>query len=241
MKTCRSFALAFIGLFCAVTISGQTADEIIGKYVQAIGGKDVLNNITSVYYESTFDAMGTQGPVKMTTLNGKGMKQEVDIMGSLMITCYTDKGGWSTNPMAGGTTPEDMTEAQYNAGKDQIVIGAPFVNFAESGYKAELSGTEAVGDINAYKIKLTAPDSTTSLYFFDPNTFYLVKSVQESEMQGQIVETIMIFSDYKQTEGYAMPYKMDMDMGGGQFTVIMTVNKVELNVPVNDSIFIKPQ
>lgn len=241
MKTCRSFALAFIALFCAVTVSAQTADEIIGKYIQAIGGKDFINKITSVYYESTYEAMGTMGPVKMTTLNGKGMKQEVDIMGSPMITCYTDKGGWSTNPMAGITTPEDMTEAQYKAGKDQIVIEAPFINYAENGSKVELLGNELVGDVNAYKIKLTTRDSTTSLFFFDPNTYYLVKSVQESDMQGQMIENIMTYSDYKITDGYAMPYKMNMDMGGGQFTMTLTVDTVKLNVPVNDSIFIKPQ
>jgi hypothetical protein len=241
MKTYRSIALAFIALFCAVTVSAQTADEIIGKYVQAIGGKDVLNKITSVYSESTMDVMGMQIAIKSTTLNGKGMKQEMDMMGSPMITCFTDKGGWSTNPMSGSTTPEDMPEAQYNSGKDQIVIGAPFVNYAESGYKAELVGNEAVGDVNAFKIKLIAPDGKSSMYYFDPNTFYLIKAVQEADMQGQMVENIIIFSDYRLADGYAMPYKMDMDMAGGQFTMAMTVTKVELNVPVDETIFTKPQ
>ncbi len=113
MKTYKSFALALIALFCAVAVSAQTADEIIGKYVQAIGGKDTLNKITSIYTESIMDVMGTQAAVKTTTLNGKGMKQEIDIMGSLMTTCYSDKGGWSINPMTGATLPEDMPEAQY--------------------------------------------------------------------------------------------------------------------------------
>jgi hypothetical protein len=241
MKTYRSIALAFIALFCAVTVSAQTADEIIGKYVQAIGGKDVLNKITSVYSESTMDVMGIQAVVKNTTLNGKGTKQEIDIMGSLMITCYTDKGGWSINPMTGATTAEDMPEAQYNSGKDQIVIGAPFVNFAESGYKAELLGSEAIDSVNVYKINVTSPDSISSLYYFDSNTYYLIKSVQEADMQGQMVENIIFFSDYRLTDGYAMPYKMDMDMAGGQFTMSMTVTKVELNVPVDETIFTKLQ
>ena len=240
MKTYRSFAIAFFALICSVAASAQTADEIISKYVQAIGGKELLTKITSVYTESTIDVMGTQGPVKSTTLNGKGMKQEIDVMGSLMVTCYTEKGGWSINPMTGATSPEDMPEAQYNSGKDQITVGAPFINYTEKGYKAELVGNEAVGSVNAYKIKLTAADSTSSTYYFDPTTFYLVKSVQMMEMQGQMIDNEITYSDYKQTEGYAVPYKMEMNIGGGQFQMAMAVTKVELNKPVDETIFSKP-
>jgi hypothetical protein len=241
MKTYRSFALAFLALFCAFTVSAQTADEIISKYIDAIGGRDVISKITSVYSESTMDIMGMEVPVKSTTLNGKGDKQEMNIMGSLMVTCYNDNGGWSINPFTGIGTPEDMPEAQYNSGKDQIYIGAPFYNYADRGYKAELLGTEAVGSVDAYKINLTSPENVTALHFFDPETFYLIKSVQQADMQGQTVDNVISYSDYRKTEGYAIPFKMEMDMGGGQFIMSLKVDTVIFNKPVSDSIFVKPQ
>lgn len=241
MKTYKSLALAFIALFCAVTVSAQTADEIINKYIQTVGGKDLLTKITSVYTESTIDVMGNQGNVKSTTLNGKGMKQETEVMGTTMATCYTDKGGWSINPMTGSTSAEVMPDAQYKAGKDQITIGAPFINYAMNGYKIELVGNEQVGTVNAYKVKFTSPDSISSVYYFDPATNYMIKSVQQSEMQGQKTNIAITYSDFRQVEGYAIPYKMDMDIADGQFTMGMQVTKVELNKPVNDSIFTKPQ
>ena len=241
MKTFRSFVFAFAVLFCTVTVSSQTADEIINKYIQAVGGTDLLTKITSVYTESTMDVMGMQGTIKTTTLNGKGMKQVMDISGSLISTCYTDKGGWSINPMAGGTSAVDMPEGQYNSGKEQIIVGAPFINYAEKGYKAELIGTEAVGNINAYKINMTSPENISSLYYFDPNTSYLIKSVQEIEMEGQMIDNVINYSDYRQTDGYLAPYKMEMVIAGGQFTMSMTVTKVELNKPVDEAIFARPQ
>jgi hypothetical protein len=87
MKTLKSFAIAFTAIFCTVTVSAQTADEIISKYVEAVGGKDLLTKITSVYTESTMDIMGMQGNVKTTTLNGKGMRQDMDISGTTITTC----------------------------------------------------------------------------------------------------------------------------------------------------------
>jgi hypothetical protein len=241
MEANKSIALAVMVMFLAVAASAQNADEIIGKYVQAIGGKDVLDKITSVYTESTMEVMGMQINGKTTVLNGKGMKQEMEVMGSTIITCITDKAGWSINPMSGGTDPVDMPEAQYNQGKDQIVVGAPFINYAVKGSKAELLGTDTIAKTSTFKIKLTAPDSTSALYYFDSNTFYLVKSVQQTESQGQMVESIITYSDYKPTNGYAMPYKMDMDMNSGQFTMAISVTKVELNKPVDETIFSKPK
>lgn len=241
MKTIRTFVLAFIAIFLTINASAQTADEIISKYIQAIGGKDLLTKITSVYTESSLDVMGMEGNVKTTTLNGKGMRQDMDISGSVITTCYNDKGGWSVNPMTGGTSPEAMPESQYNSGKDQIVVGAPFINYAEKGYKAELVGNEAVGTVNAYKIKLTTPDSTSTFYFFDPGTSYMVKTIQQMDMQGQMTDNEITYSDYRQVEGYAAPYKMDMNIAGGQFQMAMTVSKVELNKPVDETIFTKPQ
>ncbi len=241
MKTYRSFALTFIALFCAVTVTAQTADEIIGKYIQALGGKDLLNKITSVYTESTMDIMGTQGTLKSTQLNGKGIKQEMDIMGSIITTCFTDKGGWSINPMTGATSPEVMPETQYNSGKDQLGVGAPFINYAEKGIKVELMGTEPVGGVNAFKIKMTNPENISALYYFDPNTFYLIRQVQQTEMQGETIDNVMTLSDYRTTEGYLMPYKVEMVMAGGQFSMTMAVTKVELNKPVDEAFFAMPK
>jgi hypothetical protein len=241
MKTFKSFAIICISLFFCSIASSQTADEIIGKYIQAIGGKDLLTKITSVYTESTYDVMGMQGVVKSTTLNGKGTRQDMDMMGSTMTTCYSDKGGWSINPMTGGTAPVAMPESQYNSGKDQIVVGAPFIDYTERGYKAEMMGTEAVGSVNAFKIKMTSPENNTSVYFFDPGTFLLIKAVQSTEMQGQMTENEISFSDYRETEGYLSPYKIDLNIAGGQFQMAMTITKVELNKPVDETIFSQPQ
>lgn len=240
MKTCKKTFFTIIALISAFTVSAQTADDIINKYLEASGGKDFLGKLTTVYYEGTMDVMGMQGIIKNTTLNGKGMRQDVDMMGSIMTTCYNDKGGWTINPFMGSTTAEDMPEAQYSAGKDNIFIAAPFIRYEELGYKAELEGTETAGGVDAFKIKMTSPLNTTNTYYFHPENYQMIKSVEVSDMQGQMVENIMNFSDYRTTDGYLMPFKIDMDMAGGQMLMTLTISKVELNVQVNDSIFLKP-
>jgi hypothetical protein len=143
--------------------------------------------------------------------------------------------------MMGSTTAEAMPEAQYNAGKDQIFVGGQFINWAEKGYKAELIGTDTIEKVNAFKIRLTLPDNTSSVYYFDPATSYLIRTVQEAEMQGQMMENIISYSDYKPTDGYFLPNKLELNMANGQFIMDMTVTKVQLNIPVDETIFVQPQ
>jgi hypothetical protein len=241
MKTFRLIALSILAFSLAGNLLSQTANEIISKYIQVIGGKDRISKITSVYTESTMEALGAQGIIKSTTLNGKGMRTDIEIAGFKIISCYTDKEGWSINTMIGNSSAEIMPPAQYNLGKDQIIIGGPFINYAEKGYKVELLGIDTVANVNSYKIKFTSPDSILSDYFFDTKTFYLVQAVSQSVVQGQIVESITNYSDFRQTDGYTIPYKMELDLARGQYVNEMTVTKVELNKPVDELIFKKPE
>lgn len=239
MKNHKTILLTVLLVICGAYASAQTADEIIAKYVQVIGGKDLLGKITSIYTESKMDIMGNESTQKVTVLNGKGYKSELEIMGSKIVTCITDNGGWSINPMAGSSDPTTLPDEQYKAAKEQIVVGSPFVNYAEKGYKTELLENEMIGTVNAVKVKLTSPDNIATTYSFDPATGYLLKTVQQSEMQGQMVETTINFSDYRPTDGYTIPYKVNVNIGG-MFDMASTVTKVELNGAVDPAIFAKP-
>lgn len=236
MKHMKKLSLFVILAFAGTVLTAQSVDQVITKYLDAIGGKSTINNIKSMYVEMTMDIMGMQGTSKTTTLNGKGVMQEMDMMGSTIVNCITDEGGWTINPMMGGTAPQDMTEAQYNASKDQIHVGAPFIFYADKGYKAELAGDATVGSAGAHKITITSPDNITRDYFFDKDTGYLIRVIEPGDM-GQ---TITTFSDYRKDDGYATAHKIDID-AGGQVQIVANVTKVELNNPVDESIFNKPE
>jgi hypothetical protein len=57
---------------------------------------------------------------------------------------------------------------------------------------------------------------------------------------GQIVENITNYSDFRQTDGYTVPYKMKLYLAQ-LYLNEMTVTKVELNKPVDELIFKKPE
>ena len=84
LVTVLCFVLGSQTLFFA-----QTADEIIDKYVQALGGKDKLTSIQSIVMQGKVSAQGMEIPVSTTILNNKGSKVEFSVMGmdAWIITC----------------------------------------------------------------------------------------------------------------------------------------------------------
>ena len=185
--------------------------------------------------------MGNQGSIKITQVNGKGFKQEIDVTGTLMVMCYTDSMGWQINPMTGNYSADNMPESQYLAGKDNLFVGGPFISdYKAKGYSVELVGQETVGSANAYKIKVISPEKTESNYFFDPDSYLLLRISQSAEMMGQSMEVILTLSDYQKPENaYLMPFSIETNYGG-QFFLVTKINKVEVNKPIEPAVFVKP-
>ena len=223
-------------LLTTFAVHAQTAEEVVAKYIDAIGGKDLLQKVNSVYLEGSVQMMGNESPTSVTLLNGKGYKTESEFNGQKMVQCYTDKGGWSINPMSGGNA-EPMPEELYKAGKEQIDVGGALYDYAAKGSTVTLQGKEKDG----YKLLLVSKDKVATTYYFDPTTWYLTKLVKKGNMMGQEIEIVISLSDYKKADiGYMIPYNIETNLGG-QFTFTTTIKKVELNKPVDPVVFSMPK
>lgn len=235
MKQVKLCLVGITALLSSVTVIAQTADEIVAKHIEAIGGKDKISQIKSIYSESTMSIMGNEAPNTTYILNGKGFKTEIDMGGQKIVQAYTDKGGWSINPMTGATDAQPIPDEQFKAAKGQIYAGGPLFNYAERGSKVEYAGKEG----NSQKLKVTN-NGTESTYYLDATTYYITKAIAKGNMQGQDVEITTNFSDYKKTDfGFVMPYTVEVDFGG--FTMSSNVKKVEINKEIDPKIFEMPK
>lgn len=235
MKKIISGVIMATVLLGAISVKAQTADDIISKHIDAIGGKDVIKQVNSLILTGTVQVMGNENPTTVTILNGKGYKSESDFNGQKAIQCYTDKGGWAMNPMGGGGA-EAMPDDAYKAGKEQINIGGALADYAAKGSTVTLLGKDG----NNYKLKLVAADKTETTYFIDASTYYISKVVRKGSMMGQDVEITIQFTDYKKTDiGFVIPYTVNVDYG--QFQLAITYKKADVNKTVDPAIFNMPK
>lgn len=219
---------AFIG-------HAQTADEIVNKHIEAIGGRQNLEKIKSVRIESDMQMGGNELSAVTTVLDGKGFRSETDFGGQKMIQVYTDQSGWTVNPMNGSPDPQPMNDEQYRAGREQIFV-VPFLHYADRDEKLAFAGWEKVGEVNAYKVVMTGKDSVSTNYYFDPSTYYVIQVTKSVEMMGQPIDLKIAFSDFKKLDsGMVMPQQVNTDFG--QFSLTGKIKKADVNVPVDESIF----
>ena len=233
MKNVKSLLLAAaVVMFSAA--QAQTVDDIINKHTEALGGKDKISQLKSVYIETSVDAMGNTSTAIENLLQGKGFRQEMDFGGQKIVNAYNDKGAWAINPFMGSTDPQALPDQAYKSQKDIIFFGGSLVDYAARGNKVELLGKEG----NDYKVKVTNGGTETT-YYIDGNTYLINKSVAKGEMMGQPVEITMTFSDYKKTDyGIMVPYTRSTDFG--QFQLAYKVSKVEVNKDIDPKIFDMP-
>lgn len=240
MKNLKNTLVLLLAGCSLATAHAQSADEIVNKHLTALGGKEKIKAIKSIYMEGSVNVMGNDAPLTITLLDGKGYRSEVEFNGQKIVQAYTDKGGWMINPMMGAADAQPIPKEQYEMAKEQIYAGGPLLDYATKGSKVELVGRENVNNVNAYKVKLTTADGTNTTFLIDPATYYITKVVKEANMGGQTAELAVSFSNYKKTDfGYTMPYTYETTLPQG-FSMTSTISKVEINKQVDPKVFEMP-
>ena len=233
MKRLKFTVLASAILLAGVTVKAQSADEIFAKHYAAVGG-DSWNKVTSFKMTGSAAAQGMDITMVNTIVNNKAMRSDISLMGSTGYSIVTQTEGWSFMPMMGQTAAEPMKPEDVKKSQDKLDIKATNnVDIKAMATKAEAQGKEKVGDVDCYKVKVTTKDNDEQTMYFDAKTYYLVCVKAKAEMQGQSVDVTQNYSDFKKLDaGIVVAMKIDMGMQG-----VLTVKDVEVNKPIDDSVF----
>ncbi|RPJ60173.1 MAG: hypothetical protein EHM23_11300 [Acidobacteria bacterium] len=253
----RGLGVLLVGLFVISMVLGQaeqaqapapaaapaaseslpTVDQVLDKYVEALGGKAAIEKGTSRVGKGTFEIpeFGATGTITLFAKAPNKTAVVVDIPGFGMVKQGFDGTvAWDDSPQSGLT--ERSGAALATAKRD-----ATFYRELQlkNIYKQwEVKGKQKLGEQDVYMLTATPEEGATETWYFDAGTGLVARVDMEREgPQGTgVVQASM--KDYRDVEGVKTPFRIEQVLPG--MTIIIKFDEVKQNVEINDSQFTKP-
>lgn len=226
----------------ATPLSAQTADEVIGNYIAARGG---LAKIKAVKSERVTGIISfgpdAEGPFLVERQRPLKMHMEITLQGLTLIRTYDGKStGWIFNPFTASPSVQPMSEGDLRNIFDEADFDGPFVDYKTKGNQVEYVDKEEVLGKSAYKLKLTNKLGEVSYFYFDASTNLLLKWEGERKVAEKNIPWESYFHDFREINGLKYPFLIESDAPGTDQNQKITADKIEVNIPVDDSHFGKP-
>lgn len=236
---------SFFVLVAFAIVSGfsfaQTADEIVDKYLAAMGGKDKLAKLNTLKLVCSVEiAPGMKAPINMFYINNQCMRVEVEVQGMKILSAVEGDSGWSINPMSGKKDAERMNADEIKESKDQMDLTGALFNYKEKGHAVELLGKEDMEGTDVYKLKITKKSGDIEYDYIDATTFLKLKETTTHKFNDKEVSGDVIYSDYRKTGDIMFPYAMENRQTGESQGQLLTIESVEVNPAIDRSIFKMP-
>ncbi|HTZ75706.1 MAG TPA: hypothetical protein VMB47_17430 [Candidatus Aquilonibacter sp.] len=217
--------------------STPTVDEIINRYIDAIGGRAALEKITSRASMGTISvpAMDLSGTVLIHEKAPNRLLQVIVINGNAFRQGFDGTTGWSDDPADGLRvfSGEELAEAQRDADFYQplhLRTIYPDLRFA---------GTEKVGDRDAYVLEGAAPgENKPDKMYFDAVDGLALRFISHRHTADGEADVQEDFQDYRNVDGLELPFTMVLTGGSSDFTI--RIAEVHDGVDLDDGEFAKP-
>jgi hypothetical protein len=227
-------------LLLTLLAAPPSLDEVLQKNFAARGGLDRLRALKTLRIRSHNDGGWTRFETTTTIARGSRQRTDTSSQGMTESRAVDGKTGWFTNAFGGRKDPVTLSPDELTLALDEAELEGPLVDWKQKGHRLELLGSEDVDGSPAYKLKLARKSGTVEFIYLDADAFLEVKTVTQRRLRGALVETEAEFGNYQQVDGLFFPFGLEFRERRSQNTSRVTVDAVEVNVPVSDALFARP-
>lgn len=234
------FVLSFLCL-PVVVMAAQDAisvDELIGKHMAAMGGREALEKVTSLVMTGTFElpAMGASGSITIyqKAPNKRLAVISIDGFGEI-LQGFDGELGFSVSPMGS----IDMTGQMLEDAKRDAVLH-PELRLKELYPKIEVKGKGKAGDRDAWIVVMTPEKGNPVTAYFDAETFLMLKNSGVRVTDQGEAEIESEFGDFREVPGTGIkaPHLIRQKMPIGE--IILRITEIKPNTEIPGSKFAKP-
>jgi hypothetical protein len=216
---------------------GPSVDQVLNKYIQALGGAQQLGRLTSYTAKGTyvgFDTHHTKVPVEIFA---KAPNQRTYIIHGAFgdkTWTYDGRSAWAASvdkplplmPLTGGNVEGAKIEAMV-----------AFPTGLKQAFNQWKVGTTSIDDKDVVVLQGTNPRQPPVNFYFD-SAGLLVRLVRLVDTAIGRIPTQIDYADYRPVAGVKIPYRITSTWTDGRATVELT--EVQPNVAIDAARFAKP-
>ncbi len=214
----------------SASLTGVTAQQVIDKYIAAIGGKEKFAAVTDRKTVMHGEVQGMKINMKIYQKAPDKLKQELDA--GVMKQSVIFDGQKAVMSFAGNqreVTGSELEKLKYESTMDLLL------NLDAYKIKTNLKGTEKVNGKDAYRIEFVLPDGTKWTQYYDVDSGLKVKESKNITVpQGNFTQET-VYSDYREVNGVKYPFKINQSMGPQSME--FTVDSIQTNIGLSDREF----
>jgi len=214
--------------------TAPTVDQIVDKYVAALGGADAIRKVTSRAMKGAILVGGNQTPIDLFT---KAPNKRISIShmpSGNSITAFDGAVGWLG---ATGRPAREMSAAEAAAaGLDAEFYFA--LRLKELFPQLRRARPEEIGVVECEVLNAAGPGRPAVRLYFDRQSGLLLRIVRYADTPVGRNPTQIDYADYREADGVKIPFRWTLARPNGRFTIQLA--EVKSNVEVDDAMFAKP-
>lgn len=219
---------------------GASADQILDKYIQALGGAQQLAKVTSIVAKGTYTGFDTDFGKVPIDIFAKAPNQRAAVVHSPTgdnTTTYDGRDAW----VAAVDKPVPLYAL---IGEDLDGAGMDALLWFPAQIKQKLTKWRAgfpevtIGDRPTVVVEGTTAGGTPVKLYFDKQTGLLVHQARFTNTVIGLTPTHIEYSDYRVVSGVKIPFKWTVTWVDGQSTTELT--QAQANVAIDAAKFAKP-
>lgn len=213
------------------------AEEIIGKYVTAIGGQANIDKVKSRTITGSTTA-GGGNPISFEIMQAPPNKFYIRATTGqgVIERGFDGQVGWEKSP--NGVRQLNSVEI----GRLQAPISLwGNLKLKDQYTRLRTQGRDKVGDRDAYVVLAARSDTDVERLYFDVETGLLLRRITYLRTMVGIIPEQFDFEDYRDVDGVKLPFMVRISsVDAGNPVSVRTYSEMKLNAPVDEAKFKKP-
>jgi len=213
-----------------------SANQILDKYLAALGGAEALQKITSRTEKGTLLLGDKSIPVDVYAKAPNKRVSTMHLPGGDSVTGFDGHTGWqsinSHPPRVRLSTAAETAGARLDSD-----IYFP-LHLRQLYSEFNVAPGEVIAGQKTYFVKASAEGQPPLELYFDQQSGLLLRMVRYLESPLGRLPTQVDYSDYREADGVKVPFRWSLARPGNRFTI--QIDHLEQNVPVDDAKFNPP-